>query len=284
METIKAIDKKLYTLITGASAGLGKSMAIECAEKGMNLILVALPNERLDVFRDEIIQKYEVDAAVYETDLMDENAIHELADWALSNYQINMLINNAGIGGTKAFEKASLEYIDSIILLNIRALALLTRLFLPELKKHKKAYVLNVASMASFSPIAYKTVYPASKAFVLSFSRGLYQELKKTSVFVSVITPGPMITNLNVKDRIANYGGYTKWSVLSPERTARIAIRQLLKRDSLIIPGFFNMFNWLLMRIIPIWIRLPMMSKAIFKKEVAPTMDVNVAYSYEKNK
>lgn len=86
------------------------------------------------------------------------------------------------------------------------ATSLLTHQLLPNLQKSSKAYVLNVSSLAAFSPIGYKTVYPASKAFIHSFSRGLYQELKDTNVFVSVVNPGPMKTNAEVSRRIEEQG------------------------------------------------------------------------------
>lgn len=138
---------------------------------------------------------------------------------------------------------------------------------LPELKNHPNAYILNVASMASFSPIAYKTVYPASKAFIWSFSRGLYEELKDTGVFVGVIHPGPMRTNPDVIKRINRQGILGKMGLISTDRMAKIAIRQMIKRDSLIIPGYLNKLNWLLIKIVPVWIRLPLLS-CVVKREI----------------
>src|SRR5690606_15313804 len=111
------------------------------------------------------------------------------------NFNIDMLINNAGLGGDLPFLEASPDYIEDIILLNTYALAMLTRLLLTNLINQKRAYILNIASLAAFSPMPYKTVYPASKAFVYSFSRGLDAELRGTGVTVSVAHPGGMRTN-----------------------------------------------------------------------------------------
>lgn len=268
-------QKRNFALVTGASQGLGREIAIELANQNRNVLLVALPGEGLEEFCKGLSDKYNIDAKYFETDLTESDAVFELASWALSNFHIDVLINNAGVGGSVSFETASLAYIENIIMLNVRALSLLTRLILPELKKHEKAWILNVASMASFSPIAYKTVYPASKAFVYSFSRGLYEELKDTGVFVSVLHPGPIETNPEVSKRIKDNGFFGRLGLITPEKLARIAITQLFKRDSLIIPGLMNKINWLLIKTVPIWIRLPLVSGVVKKNEIS-TQKINL--------
>ena len=174
-----------------------------------------------------------------------------------------MLINNAGVGGTKPFLEASPGYIDQIVLLNMRALVLLTRLLLPVLKKHDKSFILNIASMASFGPMPFKTVYPASKAFVYSFSRGLGAELKGTGVSVTVAHPGGMKTNPEVTQRIEKHSKLIQACTLSAQRVAKICIRQTLKNDELVIPGFMNKLSWLLLKIIPVWLRLIIMRSSL---------------------
>lgn len=257
-----------YTVITGAGAGLGKSIAEECAGRKMNLILISLPNENLVQFSEELKEKYKIDVVALETDLSRENSITELSEKIIDKYPIDMLINNAGVGGSMAFEKSSMKYLDTIIMVNVRATALLTRMLLPELKKRKKAYILNVASMASFGPLAFKTVYPASKAFIYSFSRGLTEELKGSSVFLSVIHPGPMMTNKDVTERIKTQGFIGQMGLLPPEKVAKIAINRLLVKDSLVIPGTLNKVNWIVMKITPTWLSLYLSAK-IVKREFA---------------
>jgi uncharacterized protein len=258
--------EELYAIITGASKGLGRAMAFEMGQRGKNVLLVSLHDEGLPELCRELRLKYNIKAEYFETNLSENNSVYDIANWA-SQFPVDTLINNAGIGGTKAFDEASPAYIDNIIQINIRSTSLLTRLILPQLKLHKKAYILNVASMASFSPIAYKTVYPASKAFVYSFSRGLYQELKGTGIFVSVIHPGPMRTNPDVSRRIDKQGFLGKLGLISAEQMAKIAIRQLYRRDTLILPGTMNKINWLLIKTVPIWIRLGLVS-GIIKREI----------------
>ena len=204
---MKSIEKKpVYTLITGASTGLGKEIAIECAKQHRNLILVALPGRNLQQLCEELEHLYGIHAINYECDLTNEAALDELAGYVIRNFSIDRLINNAGIGGTIRFTDSSCAYLDKIIHLNIRATTMLTRLLLPELMNHEKALILNVASMAAFGPIPYKTIYPASKAFIYSFSRSLSKELQGTGVSVVVVNPAQIVTNPDVTLRLMKLG------------------------------------------------------------------------------
>lgn len=264
---MKTAENEKYALLTGASLGLGKALAGELASRKINLLLVSLPGEGLPELGEELARSYKINVHWFETDLASPEAVYEISSWA-QNYNVQILINNAGIGGTRAFEKASPCYLDNIIQVNVRATSMLTRLMLPVLKQNKQSYILNVASMASFSPFAFKTVYPASKAFIYSFSRGLQEELRGTGVQVSVIHPGPIKTNPDVTARIEKQGLLGKIGLITPEKLASIAIRQLLKRDSLILPGVFNKLNWLLMSIIPNYWKLLLVSRVV-RREIA---------------
>lgn len=257
---------KLFALITGASQGFGKELAIELAKRKINLLLVSLPGEGLSELSEELRSIYAIETYYYETDLSISASVYETAHWALNNFRINILINNAGIGGSTPFDKSTTDMLESMIQINIRALTLLTRMLLNELKSHKRSYIMNVASMASFSPMAYKTIYPASKAFVYSFSRGLNQELKETSVTVSVIHPGPMKTNDEVISRIEKQSFIARLGLLSPQKVARISIEGLFNHQFRIVPGLYNKAFWLLMKIIPLNLRLVMVSD-IMKRE-----------------
>ncbi|MBN1820637.1 MAG: SDR family NAD(P)-dependent oxidoreductase [Prolixibacteraceae bacterium] len=252
-----------YTIITGAAKGLGRAFATECARLGMNLILTALPGENIEVFARKLETGFRTKNHYYETDLTKPGSVEELATWISNSFCVNMLINNAGVGGTKAFLNVSTEYIDQIVLLNMRALVVLTRLLLPELRKNPRAYILNIASMASFGPMPYKTVYPASKAFVYSFSRGLSTELRETGIIVSVAHPGGMKTNPEVTRRIENHGRLIQSTTLPVEKVAKICIRKLMMGKKLIIPGTMNKLSWLLMKIIPVQLRLLLMKNSL---------------------
>lgn len=257
-------DKK-FAVVTGASTGLGKCFALELAERGINTILVSLPGEGLMnvAFQARYLG---VESYIYETDITKKENVMKLCGWINENFNVVMLINNAGCGGTQEFSGCSLEYVDRIIQLNVTATTMMTHQLLPNLLRQPKAYVLNVSSMASFAPVGYKTVYPATKRFVQHFSRGLYQELKHTGVFVSVVHPGPMKTNPDVTSRIDRQGVFGRLGLLTPEYIARKSITQLFKKDTLILLGWMNKINWLLMGIIPVWIRMPLMTRVISRE------------------
>ncbi len=266
------MKSELFTIITGASKGLGKSFAIECARAGNNLILVSLPGESVSQTATELSKKYNIKAIAYETDLTIEKSIYSLAKWIKSNYQIDMLINNAGIGGTNNFADAKVDYIDTIIQLNMRALVLLTHQLLPLLKSQKRSYILNIASMAAFGPMPYKTIYPASKAFVSSFSRGLNAELKGTNVSVSVAHPGGMATNPEIIERLNKYNRLVKSTFIPSEKIAKICIKQTLAKKTVIVPGLANKISRLFYSFVPEDLRLKIFSRSLKKEMLVQTV------------
>ena len=237
-----------FALITGASMGLGLAFAKELAKRGVNTILVGLSNEGLEKTCTEIAKEFGTESVFYETDLTKKENILALAKWVNGNYAVSILINNAGIGGTKRFVDAHVDYIDTIIQLNVKATSMVTHQLLPNLLKQPKAFILNVSSIAAFSPIGYKTVYPASKAFIDHFTRGLGRELSDTTVSVSLVSPGPMLTSLEKIERLKAQGFLGKLAALTPEKVAETSIRQLLKGDRAIVLNMLNRLNLLLMR------------------------------------
>lgn len=261
------MNTRKYTLITGASCGLGWELATECARRGRNLLLTALPGENVKTLGEQLAYEYNIGVVGFEADLTKIDEIKDLVRIIDESYEVDMLINNAGLGGAKSFLEADPDYIGDIILLNTYALGMLTRLLLPNLKRQEKAYILNIASLAAFSPMPYKTVYPASKAFVYSFSRGLDAELKGTGISVSVAHPGGMKTNAEVSYRIEKHNRLIQATTLSAQKVAQICISRLLKRRKIIIPGFINKIYWLLLKIMPLSISLSYM-RGLFKKEL----------------
>jgi len=256
-----------YTLITGASAGLGKEFALQCAKRGMNLILLALPASNVQSLAETLQIEYPVEAISFEVDLTNVDALKRLVGRIGNLYRINFLINNAGIGGSSAFNDTAPDLIDQIIQVNVRGTAMLTRFVIPLLISNKKSYILNVASMAAFTPIAYKTVYPASKAFISSFFLGLREELREQGVSVSVVYPGPVMTNWNTSRRILQQGLNVKWSLLSTSCIVQIALSKTLKGQAVIIPGRMNQLNQYVLALLPREMRLRIVSRAV-KKEL----------------
>lgn len=263
---------KPYAVITGASKGLGLELAKSLAERQRNLILVSLPKEGIQGTAKNLIKTYNIDVKYFETNLTRMENIIFFTDWVQKNYAVDMLINNAGTGGSCDFTLSEMEYLNTIIQLNMTATVMLTRKLIPVLQQQKQAYILNIASLASFGPMPYKTVYPASKAFIYSFSRGLYSELKGSNVFVSVAHPGPMATTPEISARIRKHNRLIQFTVLSPEKTAQICIRQLLKKDTLILPGFMNKVSWLFIKLSPVWLRLHIFRRSLLKELKAQTI------------
>ncbi|RRB06708.1 SDR family NAD(P)-dependent oxidoreductase [Larkinella rosea] len=263
---------KKYVLITGASAGLGKAMAIELARQGHHLILVSLPNENLGDLAHQIRISCNVQVAYYETDLCERPNIEALIAWIqTSQLAVFYLINNAGIGGSQAFEQSDTGHIERIIQLNIIGTALLTRLLLPFLLKFPQSYILNVSSMAAFSPFPYKTVYPASKAFIYSFSLGLRAELRAFGVQVSVVHPGPMPHTPENQARLQKHGRLGRMLTVPLEFIAQTALERVEQGQSVIIPGWTNKMGYWVSRWVPWSWRRPLMV-SMLRKEVTPTL------------
>lgn len=257
-----------YTLITGASSGLGKEFSTQCAAMGMNIIMMALPGSNAPSLAENLKIEYGVDIQVFEFDLTDGILLLEKLRYITEHFELNFLINNAGIGGTSSITESSLEAIDRILQVNVRSMVLITQTLLPGLLRQEKSHIMNISSMAAFTPIAYKTVYPASKAFISSFCLGLREELLDTSVSVSVVYPGPIMTNSGVSARIVEQGFKGKIGLLSTTEIARVALKNTLAGKAIIIPGLLNRINHRLMGLLPVATKLRIVSRAV-KKEMA---------------
>jgi len=266
------MKKSVFALVTGAGKGFGKSISKELAKRKNNLLLIARPGENLRMFGEELNKNHGVEVHCFEVDFLQDHSLNKVRDW-VSNYEVDFLVNNAGIGGSNFFEDTDEDQLNAIIQVNIKTLAILTHLLINKLKEHPKAYILNVGSMASCCPIAYKTVYPASKAFVYSFSKSLNVELAQTGISVSVVLPGPIKTNQEVTNRINQQGWWVKAGLWEPEQLAKFCINKTLKGRSVIIPGFINKINWLMLRVLPKRICIPTISTAI-RHEILMTKQV----------
>lgn len=238
---MEQVNSKFYTLITGASMGFGKVLAEECAGRDMNLILVALPGESLHELASTIKNKYAVDVVAIEKDLCGDQSCQELfQEVNESGLQINMLINNAGVGGTQFFHDGSISGYEEQIRLNVLATTVITHLFIGMLKQNAPSYILNVGSLASFFSLQKKQVYGATKSFILYFSKSLRRELQKENVFVTAVCPGGMFTNDTVTKTINSGSFISRASSMKPEDVAPIAINGLMKKREVIIPGRIN--------------------------------------------
>jgi len=256
-----------YALVTGASSGIGKHLAYELASRGKNLLLVSLPNENLSEVANKLSKEYSVKTAFFEVDLSKKDGPQQVFNWTLGNsYELDILINNAGIAGTSEFEKSTLEYIDDRLQVNIRALTLLCRLYLPELKKRKKSKILNVGSLSAFYSIPFKAVYSAGKAYVVNFSRALNAELKGSDVSISVLNPNGVHTNKGTHARISAHGNKGKISAVDAGQLAKIAIDGMNREKFMIIPGWVNKFLYGLSKVMPQKIEQRILYKEFYKE------------------
>jgi short-subunit dehydrogenase len=267
---MKSVPMRTYTLITGASAGIGRAMAWECARHKMNLILVALPGTGLMELTREISLSDGVRAEFFEIDLTRQEAPYQVYKWCHDKeYRVSMLINNAGIGYAGRIEKYTVAEMEEMIHLNIRALVIMTRLFIHELKQHPRSYILNMASLGCYRPLPYRSVYAASKAFVYNFTRAIRVEMKHANVSVSVCAPGGVVTNPKVIERIEAGGFMARISKLYPQVVASYTIKKLLKGRAVIVPGFMNRFLLFFKPLVPLNLQLKML-EPIFRNEGVP--------------
>ena len=241
-----------YTLITGASQGMGLEMARECASLGRNILLISLPNENLKVLSENLSEKFNVQTDFYEIDLTEVKSAAEIFKWVKKkNYSIDFLINNAGFGGFGAFEEYTLSYVEKMIDLNIKATTRMTHYFIPELKKNSPSFILNNASMIANFPCPYKSVYAASKVYVKYFTEALRVELESFGISVSLLQPGATPTNDVVKNQIQKGGFIARVSVTEAHKVARKAVRNTLKGKPIIIPGWKNRMSLRFLKVLP---------------------------------
>jgi short-subunit dehydrogenase len=183
-------------LITGASKGLGKVFAQTLAARGMNLVLVARSGDALQALATDLAGRYGVKSIALDADLSEPNAATQIAEeLARRGVQVDLLINNAGLGLTGSFLSHDLRKKQSEILVNVHALAALSHVFGSGMAKRGSGGIINLASNASFQPIPFMATYAATKAFVLHFSEALQFELAGTGVHVMAACPGPTATS-----------------------------------------------------------------------------------------
>lgn len=256
-----------YAVVTGASTGLGKCIALELAERKINTLLVALPGEGLENVCSRCREAGTL-SEYFEFDLTDKEALKNFMAGINAKYDVFMLVNNAGLGGSKRLEDVSFDYVNTIIQVNVAATALLTYGLLPNLKKNSQSYILNISSMAGLIPTGYKTVYPASKAFIKHFSLGMREELKPDGISVSFAVLGPMPTKAEIISRINRQGFIGKALSVSPERVARICVKKLFMKRRVIVPGRLNALSFHLLKLVPEHLRGVLMSRSVRKHEL----------------
>ena len=231
----------MKALITGASSGIGKEMAIYLSEKGIDLVLVAREKEKLE----EVKSKIKTNSEIVCMDLSDAencmNLYRKIKD-------VDILINNAGFGAYGDFAKTDLATELNMINLNVCAVHTLTKLYLADMYEKNSGYILNVASIAGFMPGPHMATYHATKAYVLKLTQSIYEEVRKQNknIKISALCPGPIETPF--LDR-ANVQFKTK--TMTAKKVAKCAIDSMFKGKYMILPGKNNKMIRILSKIVP---------------------------------
>jgi uncharacterized protein len=246
------------TLITGASAGIGAQLAHVFAEHGHELVLVARRQDRLAVLADEIGAGGRPRPVVIVEDLGQRDAVAKIeAQLLVLGLEPEIVVNNAGFGLLGLAAAVGRDEQLAMIDLNVRALTELSLTFVDSLVRHRGG-ILNVASIAAFLPGPRMAVYYASKAYVLSFSEALHQELSRHGVRVTALCPGPVPTEFQARaglgsERMPNA------LALSAERVARIGYDGFMRGQRVVVAGVGNKIAVSLLRFVPNALVLPLL-------------------------
>jgi len=266
-----------FTLITGASEGLGKFIAFEFALRQHPLILVALPGSKLLEVADYIRHRFNVEVHCFFEDLATMEgccALHQRIKE--SELTVRFLVNNAGLGNTNPFSEKSVAFYRKQIGINVLAPTTLSRLFLPDLLSFPESGILNVSSLTSYFHIPNKQVYCATKSFLHAFSQALNNEMSGTGLHVSVVCPGGMNTRLSNILATKERRGISRWSIMNPEEVAAITVQDFLLKRTVIIPGKLNRLFVIIDRLLPGFLK-----RRIIRKQVsnAETFENNLSAS-----
>lgn len=231
-----------YTLITGASSGIGKELAYFFARDKNNLVLVARNERALEDLASSLREKYAIEVIVIPIDLASNNAAQELySKIQKRNIHITNLVNNAGFGVYGKFIDTALEAESDMITVNILVLTQLTKLFLQDMKRAGEGKIMNVASTAAFQPGPLMSVYYSTKAFVLSFSESLANELSDTNITVTALCPGPTDTGFMDRANLHDSKLFSgKLKMTSVQLVAEKGYKGMMSGKTVVVPGFSN--------------------------------------------
>ncbi|RLJ80474.1 SDR family NAD(P)-dependent oxidoreductase [Pedobacter alluvionis] len=246
------------TLITGASGGIGEAIANGFAQRKQNLLLIARNAEKLEKLCKQLHGQFGIQAQFIAADLSKTGAAEEVFEETQQRgLEVEMLINNAGIGSGGEFSELSLPSELNMLQLNIISLVALTHLFLPQMQQRKKGTIVNIASLAAFAPVPYMATYAATKAFVRSFTEAITQECKPHKVHILLFCPGLTKTNFNSAAGIDNEkavglsADYKNAPTQTPQQVAQEALNALDSRKNFAISGKLNRLTVKLTAILP---------------------------------
>lgn len=237
-------------LITGASSGIGRALAVRFAKAGHDLVLVARNRAALEVLAADLARDHGTEVTVIDGDLSEQSSVDRtLGRLAASGLDIDVLVNNAGFGIHGRSPEIDLALETRLVHLQIDAMLALTKAVLPGMLARDRGSILNVASVYSFAPAPFQATYGACKAFIYAYSASLAEELRGSGVTVTVVAPGS--TRTAFRQRAGIRGPDDHDSGMSADAVAYVAYEALMSGRHLVIPGLHNRLFVLLMRIIP---------------------------------
>jgi hypothetical protein len=229
---------KRTALVTGASAGIGAAFARALAVRGHDLILVARRAEALHKLADELSTQHNIRAEVLPQDLTAADAAPSLARRVAElGMQVDLLVNNAGFGLYGALLDTEPDRVLQLLQLNITALTALTHAFLPAMRDRHAGAVINVSSVAGFQAVPYFAVYAASKAYVLSFSEAIAEEVRHDGVIVQALCPS---TTRSEFFDVAGFPEDARSRYMSAEAVVEASLHGLDRGKTLVVPGLLN--------------------------------------------
>ena len=228
-------------LVTGGSGGIGFELAKVLARHGHDVVLVARNRDTLEAAAGQLEGKYDISAHVFAADLRRREAPENIFDFLRNeNIPVDVLVNNAGFGLGGEFAETELQRELEMIQVNIAALTHLTKLFVPPMIRRRSGRVLNVASTAAFVPGPLMAVYYATKAYVLSFSQALAEELRNSGVTVTALCPGATDTDFADAAHVTNSRLFTAFGVADASDVAEYGFAAMMSGKRIAIPGIKN--------------------------------------------
>jgi len=237
-------------VVTGASSGIGEELARQLAERGANLVVTARSYDKLEQLAGELRRRHSIDVHVVPADLSEPDGVEKLCRAVdVIGHEVDHLVNNAGYGWAGPFERSDANNQRRMIRLNCEAVVMLTRYFVPPMLERGHGGVLNVASTASYQPMPFMATYGATKAFVLSFSAALSEELRGTGVRVTALCPGPVPTGFQAAAGIEP--GLERVAALSAADAARRGLEAYAAGEAVCVPGAVNQAQTLVSKLMP---------------------------------
>ncbi|MDQ1683505.1 MAG: uncharacterized protein QOC82_242 [Frankiaceae bacterium] len=245
------MSSRPVALVTGASAGIGRELAKVLAREGHDLVLVARRQAELDALAAELKQQYGADSRVVPADLAEPSAASQVFEALGPESVVDVLVNNAGFGGHGAFASRDRDADMRMVAVNVVALTDLTKLVLPGMVARGRGRVLNVASTAAFQPGPFMAVYYATKAYVLSLSEALAEEVSGTGVTVTCLCPGVTDTEFHAVAGTDAQPLTQGPLSMSAAAVAESAYKAMMRGKRLVIPGLHNKFGAASIRLAP---------------------------------